>query len=90
MVHSGEEFALVLYGPADSYVTELPEKLRQDILALGTVHEAATHTKFLSISIGVAVVHPDSGRSLAGAIQMADEALYQAKDSGRNTVCISG
>jgi diguanylate cyclase (GGDEF)-like protein len=86
--YGGEEFALVLYGPTDEYISQLPENLRREILDLGTVHEAATHTKFLSISIGVAVVHPDAGRSLAGAIQMADEALYQAKEEGRNRVVI--
>jgi len=86
--YGGEEFALVLYGTSEEYVRDLPDMLRQDILALGTVHEAATHTKFLSVSIGMAIVHPDSGRSLAGAIQMADEALYQAKEEGRNRVII--
>ena len=86
--YGGEEFALVLYGMNQQFVTEMPESLRQDILALGTLHEAATHTKFLSVSIGMAVIHPDSGRSLAGAIQMADEALYQAKEEGRNRVVI--
>jgi diguanylate cyclase (GGDEF)-like protein len=87
--YGGEEFALVLYGPADEFAARLPEKLREDILGMGTVHEAATHTKFLSVSIGVAVVYPDSGRSLAGAIQMADEALYQAKEEGRNRVVVN-
>jgi diguanylate cyclase (GGDEF)-like protein len=87
--YGGEEFALVLYGPADEFVSRLPEKLRHDVLGLGTVHEAATHTKFLSVSIGVAIMHPDSGRSLAGAIQMADEALYQAKEEGRNRVVVN-
>ncbi len=86
--YGGEEFALVLYGTNEEYVRELPELLRQDILGLGAVHEAATHTKVLSVSIGMAIVHPDSGRSFAGAIQMADEALYQAKEEGRNRVII--
>lgn len=86
--YGGEEFALVLYGPATDYVTNLPEMLREDVLHLGTVHEGATHTKFLTVSIGVAVVSPDAGRSQAGAIQMADEALYQAKEEGRNRVVI--
>jgi len=86
--YGGEEFALVLYGPATEYVTSLPELLREDVLALGTTHDGATATKFLTISVGVAVVSPDAGRSQAGAIQMADEALYQAKEEGRNRVVI--
>lgn len=86
--YGGEEFALVLYGPESDYVARLPDLLRQEVLDLGTVHEAATHTKFLSVSVGVAVLNPDTNRSLAGAIQMADEALYQAKEEGRNRVVI--
>jgi diguanylate cyclase (GGDEF)-like protein len=86
--YGGEEFALVLYGPASEYVVDLPERLRRQVLDLGTVHEAATHTKFLSISVGVAVISPDTDRSLAGAIQIADEALYQAKEEGRNRVVL--
>jgi len=84
--YGGEEFALVLYEPAEEFIAELPERVRQEVLDLGAVHEAATHTKFLSVSVGVAIIYPDSGRSLAGAIQMADEALYQAKEDGRNRV----
>jgi diguanylate cyclase (GGDEF)-like protein len=86
--YGGEEFALVLYGPATDYVMSLPEALREDVLELRTMHEAAANTDYLSISIGVAVVTPDTGRSQAGAIQMADEALYQAKEDGRNRVVI--
>jgi len=86
--YGGEEFVLVLYGPATDYVTSLPELLREDVLQLGITHEGATATKFLTVSIGVAVVSPDAGRSQAGAIQMADEALYQAKEDGRNRVVI--
>jgi diguanylate cyclase (GGDEF)-like protein len=86
--YGGEEFALVLYGSDLEYIQEMPDRLRRDVLDLGTVHEAATHTKLLSISIGVAVVNPDTNRSLAGAIQMADEALYQAKEEGRNRVIV--
>ena len=86
--YGGEEFALVLYGPATDYVLDLPDRLRRRVLELGAVHEGATHTKFLTVSIGAAIVSADSSRSLAGAIQMADEALYQAKEDGRNRVVV--
>lgn len=86
--YGGEEFVLVLYGPATEYVTSLPEMLREDVMHLGTEHAGGTEAKCLTVSIGVAVVSPDAGRSQAGAIQMADEALYQAKEEGRNKVVI--
>jgi diguanylate cyclase len=41
---------------------------------------------FVTASIGVAIVGPRFGRSPEGAVQVADEALYSAKRSGRNCV----
>jgi len=86
--YGGEEFVLVLYGPATDYVTDLPDMLREDVMHLNIAHEGGTDAQCLTASIGVAVVSPDAGRSQAGAIQMADEALYQAKEEGRNKVVI--
>jgi diguanylate cyclase (GGDEF)-like protein len=88
--YGGEEFALVLYGPANDYVQLMPEQLRASVEKLQIEHKGgASEDKVLTISIGVAVVYPDSNRSLAGAIQMADEALYQAKEAGRNQVVMN-
>lgn len=84
----GEEFALILYGPAHEYGRELPELLRESVRDLKIVHSDSITNQYLTVSIGVALVLPGSARSLAGAIQMADEALYQAKEEGRNRVII--
>lgn len=84
--YGGEEFVLVLYGPPPDYARTLPEQIRHDIMDLAIEHEGSEIGKLITVSIGVAFAHPGSGRSLTGAIQTADEAMYQAKQEGRNRV----
>jgi diguanylate cyclase (GGDEF)-like protein len=84
----GEEFALVLYGPAQDFGREIPETLRRTVEEQMIPHAESTTSLWLTVSVGVAIVSPGNERSLAGAIQLADEALYQAKEEGRNRVVI--
>ncbi|MEO8443455.1 MAG: diguanylate cyclase [Gammaproteobacteria bacterium] len=84
----GEEFALVLYGPAQDFGREIPETLRRSVEELRIPHAESTTNAWLTVSVGVAIVSPGNERSLAGAIQLADEALYQAKEDGRNRVVV--
>jgi len=82
----GEEFSLILYAPAGDYGRELPEQLRMAVRSLKIAHAKSPTDQYLTVSIGVALVMPGSKRSLAGCVQMADEALYLAKEKGRNQV----
>jgi len=86
--YGGEEFALILYGPDDEYGRERPEQLRESVRDLKILHADSATDQYLTVSIGVALVMPGSVRSLIGAIQMADEALYQAKEEGRNRIIV--
>ena len=84
--YGGEEFALVIYGTPVEYARSVPEQIRRDVMDLGILHEGSSVSNCVTVSIGVAIVRASSGRSLAGAIQAADEALYQAKRAGRNRI----
>ena len=93
--YGGEEFVLVLYGPAgdtDAPIAEsaqiFAENICQDVNALKITHRKSLTHQYLTVSIGAAVIMPDAKRSLAGAVQLADEALYQAKETGRNRVVV--
>lgn len=84
--YGGEEFVLILYGPPEDYARSVPEQIRRDVMDIGIPHQGSPVANVVTVSVGVALANPRSGRSLAGAIQAADEALYQAKQDGRNRV----
>ncbi|HUQ53413.1 MAG TPA: diguanylate cyclase [Gammaproteobacteria bacterium] len=82
--YGGEEFVLVLYAPSvGSDPTALPEQIRRDTMAMNIPH-TNSDAGVLTVSIGSATAEPGTKRSLAGLIQSADEALYRAKQLGRN------
>jgi len=84
--YGGEEFVLVLYGPPGNYAQTLPEKIRSEVRDLAIHNEGSPIDNVVTVSVGVAITRPGAGRSLVGAIQTADEALYEAKQHGRNRV----
>jgi len=82
--YGGEEFVLVLYGPPKEHAQTIPEQIRRDVMDLAIPHDGSTVDNVITVSVGVALSAPAAGRSLAGTIQIADEALYEAKRAGRN------
>jgi len=86
--YGGEEFVLALFDLDASSGREMAEQLRKSVHALNITHEDSATALFVTASIGVAIVGPRMGRSPDGAVQVADEALYSAKRSGRNCVQI--
>lgn len=83
--YGGEEFLVALYDLGAEYVREIAEELREAIQALGIPHDDSP-AGVVTASIGVSIVSPRPGRSPAGAVQLADEALYAAKRGGRNGI----
>jgi diguanylate cyclase (GGDEF)-like protein len=82
--YGGEEFSLVLPGASLVDTQQRAEAIRAGVQALVVEHagQALTH---VTVSLGVAVFS-DYRTTADMLIRAADQALYQAKRSGRNQV----
>ena len=81
----GEEFAVFSLGDDQANVLGFAERLRLRIAALR--FEAPLNGRSVTLSIGVAVRQPRE--ALLDFIQRADSALYDAKNGGRDRVCLA-
>jgi diguanylate cyclase (GGDEF)-like protein len=90
--YGGEEFAVILYDLALPHVKDIAERLRQSVqnLRTGRPSEGIDSGPDITVSVGVGLAVPTIGRTPQGAIQLADEALYEAKQAGRNRVVVKG
>jgi diguanylate cyclase (GGDEF)-like protein len=82
--YGGEEFAIVLFNARRDYVEEVARRIQASMERLALRHPASPISQHLTVSIGAACVLPTAERSQYGFIQLADEALYDAKGAGRN------
>ncbi|WP_189613314.1 CHASE domain-containing protein [Saccharospirillum salsuginis] len=83
--YGGEEFALVL--PDTDDATGVAEACREAVESLRIPHEYSRVADIITISAGVYTVErPESGMTAESITEKADEALYQAKERGRNQV----
>jgi len=85
--YGGEEFIVLLPGISAADAFKYAERLREAIASHPFPHRESQPFEFLSISGGIATF-PEHERSIQGVIRLADEALYKAKDSGRNRVTV--
>jgi diguanylate cyclase (GGDEF)-like protein len=84
--YGGEEFAVLMYDVDGVAAEKAAAQMRKAVVAMGLEHRDSRLGQIVTISIGVAVVEPSPERRARGALQLADEALYQAKTMGRNRV----
>jgi len=86
--YGGEEFAVLLRPRHARQPKEIAERIRQAVLKLNIAHETYTPLRKVSVSIGVAEHAPSPSDDKTDLIAAADQALYQAKQSGRNRVSV--
>lgn len=87
--YGGEEFALIATDTDEANALQLAELVRAAIEKLALPH-AGSPLKRVTVSIGVAVMIPENNQQSELLIHQADNALYHAKNQGRNRVEIYG
>ena len=86
--YGGEEFALVLFDTPREQAERIGDEILAAVRALGIAHADSDAAGILTVSMGIASILPVARRSSSGLIQLADQALYAAKDGGRNRACV--
>lgn len=84
----GEEFIVALPGLDRSAAAALAESILAHLRAMPC--STQDHQVPMTASIGVHQVDPERERGIEAALREADEALYRAKNDGRNCVRVTG
>ncbi|RJG37880.1 transporter substrate-binding domain-containing diguanylate cyclase [Motilimonas pumila] len=82
--YGGEEFVMLLPDTDKRGALMIAETVREKIEGLGIAHAHSQVAKVVTMSLGVVSVVPQVGQDPMKLVQLADKALYQAKESGRN------
>ncbi len=84
--YGGEEFCAVLSDTDSDSAVQVAERLRVIIEKLSIRSDVSKCAKVITVSIGVATCSPSTTEFDSNLVKNADDALYQAKELGRNRV----
>ncbi len=82
----GEEFVLNLPNTTGSDAIKVAQKIRAKVEALNIMHEKSSVADHVTLSMGIYNATPTSMTRSEDFLHLADQALYHAKQNGRNKV----
>ncbi len=87
----GEEFAIIASVTRSEDALLLAEKLRHSVESLKLEHAKSQVSDYVTISLGVSVYQASQSLppNVDDIFKMADDVLYEAKESGRNRVAVT-
>jgi len=83
--YGGEEFVLILPDTNLQGGLIIAEKLRQALVAENIPHKGSSIAAYVTLSLGLAT-YTGQVATASELLKAADDALYRAKDNGRNRV----
>lgn len=86
--YGGEEFAVLIRPHHARQAEKIAEQIRQAVLDLNVPHETFAPLRKVSVSIGIAEHVPKVGDEKIELLHEADQALYHAKQNGRNQISV--
>ena len=82
--YGGEEFAFILPETSNQGALALADRVSANVNALQIPHASSRISEYVTVSIGLATIIPTKGDRVLDFVEMADQALYRAKEKGRN------
>ncbi|WP_413166381.1 diguanylate cyclase domain-containing protein [Capilliphycus salinus ALCB114379] len=82
--YGGEEFAIILPNTSSEGAIHVAQRIQEAVEALAIPHSASLVSSYVTLSMGIAGGIPHCDLSPVCLIEIADQALYQAKIEGRN------
>jgi diguanylate cyclase (GGDEF)-like protein len=86
--YGGEEFIIILPHTDTKGASRIADEILNEVRALNIPHEQSLVANMVTLSIGIAATIPSQSDNYHSLEKKADEALYRAKESGRNRWCI--
>ncbi len=84
--YGGEEFAVIMPNTGASEAASIAESIRLEIERKKIPHESSPVKEIVSISIGFTSIVPDETIDPSRIISLADKALFESKNNGRDRV----
>ncbi|MCF5841408.1 GGDEF domain-containing protein [Aeromonas veronii] len=85
--YGGEEFVLLLPNTDRQAAASVAQRLQDGLASLQLEHLASDVAPWVTVSQGIA--SNVSGEEASQLLERADQALYRAKESGRNQFCVA-
>lgn len=86
--YGGEEFGVILPNTDLNGALRVAERIQAAIAVLAIPHTKSPVCQYVTLSLGITGAIPTSKQSFEQLIATADQALYAAKERGRNTYCL--